>query len=115
MPEVLKIGWEVGSLGIVKHDFVSYDSDLIEQVKELLRRPIAKVFKFDNFLLSGELLMQEATEICLRPMELKLLKFLLSHPYEYWTAEQLIVRVWGLNSESFNTTVRTHIKNLRLR
>ncbi len=45
--------------------------------------------------------------------EFQLLYLLLSYPEKIFTYEQILDKVWGFESESGETTVRTHINRLR--
>jgi DNA-binding response OmpR family regulator len=59
-----------------------------------------KVFSFDQ-------------EINLTTKEFELLKFLMKHPNQVFSKEDLFERVWGLDSFGDTSTVVVHIKRLR--
>ncbi len=45
--------------------------------------------------------------------ELSLLEYLMRHPSQLFSRAQLLDRVWGLDSDSGEETVKTHLNNLR--
>ncbi len=56
---------------------------------------------------------QGGTPIEMPPKELELLYFLVSHPNQVFTREQLLDRIWGYEYVSETRTVDVHIKRLR--
>lgn len=51
--------------------------------------------------------------LALTRFEYRLLAFLLAHPRHVFSRDQLLDRVWGLDRDSTDRTVDTHIKTLR--
>lgn len=47
------------------------------------------------------------------PMEFQILRFLMQHPRENFTASELYEKVWGKPSYGDTRTVAVHIHNLR--
>lgn len=76
-------------------------SDEILEVNDIrLNTKSHKVFSFDQ-------------EIILTTKEFELLKFLMKHPNQVFSKEDLFERVWGLDSLGDTSTVVVHIKRLR--
>jgi len=76
-------------------------SDEILEVNDIrLNTKSHKVFSFDQ-------------EINLTTKEFELLKFLMKHPNQVFSKEDLFERVWGLDSFGDTSTVVVHIKRLR--
>ncbi|MFJ7971711.1 response regulator transcription factor [Psychrobacillus sp. NPDC096389] len=76
-------------------------SDEILEVNDIrLNTKSHKVFSFDQ-------------EINLTTKEFELLKFLMKHPNQVFSKEDLFERVWGLDSLGDTSTVVVHIKRLR--
>ncbi|TQR14722.1 response regulator transcription factor [Psychrobacillus soli] len=76
-------------------------SDEILEVNDVrLDAKSHKVFSFDQ-------------EINLTTKEFELLKFLMKHPNQVFSKEDLFERVWGLDSLGDTSTVVVHIKRLR--
>lgn len=93
-------------------------SDLAAQVRALLRRPLMRC---EGVLIRGGLEMDPGAgtvnrndvSIHLHPMEFKLLKFLLLHPNQVFSAEAIYERVWQKDVGQVDDTVRTHVRTLR--
>lgn len=54
-----------------------------------------------------------AQPVALTARELTLLEYLLRHPGQLFSRVQLLDRVWGLESDAGDETVKTHLNNLR--
>lgn len=52
-------------------------------------------------------------EIVLAPREMELLYFLISHPNQVFTRQQLLDQIWGLDFDGDPRTVDVHIKRIR--
>lgn len=63
---------------------------------------------------SYELVTPHRGKVPLTPVQFRLLLHLMSHPYEIFTPQQLLERVWGYPTQSGTADlVRVHIKKLR--
>ncbi len=103
---------------------VNYE-ELIWRIDSLLRRAkinsdrqitIGKtVIDQDNYTVSRTLPSGEKEEVQLAKKEFDLLFKLLSYPGQIFTKEQLLEDVWGMDTESEDSTVKTHISRLRAR
>ena len=118
LPSDKKMGFIIGT-----DDYMTKPVDTEEmllRIKALLRRAqivcskrltIGKVtLDYDRFavILGGE-------EQILPPKEFQLLYLLLSYPGRIFTRLQLMDEIWGMDSESTDTTVNVHITRLRRR
>src|SRR5262249_28047509 len=52
-------------------------------------------------------------DVHLSPKEFHLLEFLIKHPNQVFSAEDIIEQVWEPDSDAMNDTVRGHINRLR--
>jgi len=92
--------------------------ELSARVRALLRRGQANS---DNKLTIRDIIVDTAeyrvtkngTEIHLLPKEFRLLEFLLRHPHQVFSAEELLSHVWESDTPALLDTVRSHIKRLR--
>jgi len=97
--------------------------ELIARVKALLRRSQINNKVEEEFIKVGKLIINpkrrnvklEHDEIPLTPKEYDLLLFLVNHPNQVWTREQLLEQVWGYDFYGSLRTVDTHIKTLRMK
>ena len=92
--------------------------ELSARVRALLRRPSkgpVMTFKARQVELDRRSckVLRNGEEIHLHPKEFCLLEFLMRNAGEVFSAEQLIDRIWGSESNIVPDTVRTHIKTLR--
>ena len=95
-------------------------NELLLRVKALLRR--AKI-NTDKKITVGSTVLdfetmsvavkEEKTELPLK--EFQLLFKLLSYPDKIFTRQQLMDEIWGMDSQSADTTVNVHINRLRKR
>lgn len=74
-----------------------------------------RYFKFQDIEIDY---LQRSLSICdqstkLTPKEYDLLTFLMNHSGEYFTREDLLVKVWGYDFIGDSRTIDTHIKSLR--
>lgn len=68
----------------------------------------------DFVLNAKEHLLKKADEtISLSIMEVRILSFLMEHPNEYFTAQELYARIWGKENLGDVRTVQVHIHNIR--
>lgn len=65
--------------------------------------------------MSSRLVWKNGEQIELQPKEMDLLQFLIRHPDQFFTAEQLIARVWGSEAEGSLQAVAQCVKRLRQR
>jgi DNA-binding response OmpR family regulator len=94
--------------------------ELAVRVNALLRRPPELVapekgvgdLKLDYQTYS---LIRNGERIALLPKEFAVVEFLLRHPNQYFTPEQLLNRVWQSDSEATVGALRTCIRRLRQR
>lgn len=112
----LENGLDAGADAYVVKPF--HLNDLAAQVRALLRRP---VMRNEGVLIRGSLLVdtgagtvnRDDIPIHLHPMEFKLLKFLLMHPNQVFSADTIFARVWKKDLGQVDETVRTHVRTLR--
>jgi DNA-binding response OmpR family regulator len=92
--------------------------DLSAQVRALLRRPS---LRSERVLTSGLISLDAGAGtvtrndilVHLHPMEFKLLRFLMAHPNQVFSAHALFERVWQKDFGLMEDTVRTHVRTLR--
>jgi DNA-binding response OmpR family regulator len=94
--------------------------ELAARVSALLRRSpdlIAPEKSVGNLKLDYQSysLIRNGERIALLPKEFALVEFLLRHPDQFFTPEQLLNRVWQSDSEATVDALRTCIKRLRQR
>lgn len=99
--------------------------ELVARVKAVLRRSSAKplVDPQAQPLSSGDLTINPATrqvwlkgqaeEVGLTAKEFDLLWFLMNHPGQVFTRDQLLDRVWGFDFFGDSSTVTVHVRRLR--
>lgn len=94
--------------------------ELLWRVRTLLRR--AQI-NFEKKIIIGELEIDESSNslrrgkesVTLPKKEFELLYMLLSYPNKVFTTSELLDEIWGYETDSDETTVRTHINRLRKR
>lgn len=94
--------------------------ELLWRVRALLRR--AQINN-EKKIVIGDVVMNEDSNMVIRGdesvslprKEFELLFKLLSYPNKVFTTDQLLNDIWGYETESDETTVRTHINRLRKR
>ena len=92
--------------------------DLHAQLRALMRRP---ALRSEKVLVSGVVRLdtQAGTvtrsdlPVHLRPMEFKLLRFLMRHPDQVFSVHALFERIWNKRSSVREDTVRTHVRTVR--
>lgn len=94
--------------------------ELAARVQALLRRPsqiVKALQKGQDLSLDYQTfsLVRSGQKVRLLPKEFAILEFLLRHPGQYFTPEQILNHVWGSDSESTIDSLRTCIKRLRQR
>ncbi|MBQ3493927.1 MAG: response regulator transcription factor [Clostridia bacterium] len=94
--------------------------ELLFRVKALLRR--AKILSDKKLVIGGAILEYDTNCVCidgqsttLPQKEFQILFKLLSYPGTIFTKNQLMEEFWGLNSDSDEMTIYTHIHRLRER
>ncbi|MCA0970551.1 response regulator transcription factor [Halobacillus litoralis] len=96
--------------------------ELLARVEATLRR--SKGFQTEEHLfqhkelmvdLRGHVVEVEGQRVNLTRKEFLLLSFLVQHVGQVFTREQLLDRIWGLESGGTMRTVDTHVKTLRLK
>ncbi len=121
------LGLELGADDYISKPFDS--KEMVARVKAVLRRyengshvsqekkndtPPEEVVCADLVVNhSNYTVTQGGTPIEMPPKELELLYFLVSHPNQVFTREQLLDRIWGYEYVSETRTVDVHIKRLR--
>lgn len=109
-------GFNVGTDDYLVKPFDNYE--LILRVKSLLRR--AKIASENKLIIGGAELDYETFTVTidgkstmLPQKEFQILFKLLSYPNKIFTRVQLMEEFWGIDSESDDVTVYTHIHRLR--
>ncbi|HEX5939752.1 MAG TPA: response regulator transcription factor [Dehalococcoidia bacterium] len=96
--------------------------ELIARVRALLRRADQGQPRLDKPVLENggikldtrrHLVEKNGREIALKPKEFELLAFLMSHPGEVFSREELLTRVWGYQFGGGSRTVDVHVRWLR--
>ena len=120
------VGLEIGADDYVTKPFSM--RELMARVKAVLRRRDLLREEIDRSSRHGETIIeigglridpsrrrvnQGDEEIALKPKEFDLLLFLVRHPDQVFSAEQLIENVWGYAAMGDTRTVPVHIRSLR--
>jgi DNA-binding response OmpR family regulator len=96
--------------------------ELIARVRALLRRASQGMTRFEKPILEGSgilldtrrrLVLKGDREIALKPKEFDLLAFLMAHPGEVFSRDELLNRVWGYQFGAGSRTVDVHVRWLR--
>jgi two-component system OmpR family response regulator len=93
--------------------------ELVVRLKALIRRPhdavAPAVFRIHNLELDvqGRILRKDGEVVRLMPRDFALLEFLMKHPDQIFTNDELISRVWSLDAEASDDSVRSSIKRIR--
>ncbi|MCP8969264.1 response regulator transcription factor [Ectobacillus ponti] len=93
-----------------------HEEELLARMEAVLRRTHqAGHLEFQELVWDEEkhLVTVSNKEVALTPIEFSLLGLLLSHPHQVFSREQLIERIWGLDSDTEDRTVDSHVRNLR--
>jgi DNA-binding response OmpR family regulator len=92
--------------------------ELRARVRTLLRRPAALLDEELEYM-GMKINPQQGTvylvekELKLQPLEFRLLEFFVRHRGNWFSTEDLIARVWSMNSTATSDSVRVSIKRLR--
>jgi DNA-binding response OmpR family regulator len=115
------VGLELGADDYVTKPFSL--RELQARIRALLRRseqqvaaePPAQVVELGLVQadLAGHRLLRDGQELPVKPKAFELLAFLLRHPGQVFTREQLLERVWGYDYAGETRTVDVHIHGLR--
>ena len=92
--------------------------ELAARIRALARRPVQMQ---QSQLRAGKLSLCPQTHaanyehrpLSLTPKEFLLLEHLMEHPGQVFTRAMLLEKLWGLDRESSEATIRTHLTNLR--
>ena len=92
--------------------------ELLARIKAVLRRPKEfshTVLKANNLELNTntKLVTIDGVAIPLTLREFGILEYLLRHPNQVVSREQLLANIWDFSFDSFSNVVEVHIKNLR--
>jgi DNA-binding response OmpR family regulator len=116
------VGLEVGADDYVTKPFSM--RELMARIKAMLRRtqldgegepPVPPPFAFGDLEVDPgqRLVRRRGKELSLKPKEFDLLSFLLRHPGQVFSREQLLDQVWGMGFVGDIRTVDVHIRWLR--
>ncbi len=92
--------------------------EFFSRIKALLRRPKRSLpgkLKVRNLILdpATRKVFRSSKEIFLTLKEFSLLEYLMRHPNQVISREQILFNLWGFDFDSFSNVVDVHIKNLR--
>lgn len=93
-------------------------AELVARVHSLSRRPrsiLSETLSLGNLILNTEKkkIFSGGKEIPLTLKEFAILEYLMRHPNQVITREQILDHVWDYNFDSFSNIVDVHINNLR--
>lgn len=97
------------------------EAELVARIRALLRRAKTMFpertetvhYKGLTMNIESREVFYEGKPLQLTALEFSLLQFMLSHPGQALTREQLIENVWGYDFDGDDRTVDSHIRNLR--
>ncbi|WP_209124949.1 response regulator transcription factor [Alkalihalobacillus sp. BA299] len=110
-------GFNSGADDYITKPFIA--DEVVARVKAVLKRTGKreqndfKVFGHLKVDIKAHRISVNGQEILLTPRDLSLLLFLIEHPNQTFTREQLIERVWGLDYDGSDRAVDLAIKRLR--
>src|SRR3989344_3322636 len=92
--------------------------ELLARLRALLRRPhqvIGDKLTIRNIELNPQtrIVSHDGGKVYLTNKEFMLLEYLMRHPNQVMTREQIIEHLWGDDFDSFSNIVDVHVKNLR--
>lgn len=92
--------------------------ELAARVRAVLRRnhvPTTDVLKFRDLVIDPQefKVSKNGEDVHLLPKEFRLLEFLVRHPHQVFSAEDLLSSVWESDTDALLDTVRGHITRLR--
>lgn len=91
---------------------------LLARIRAILRRPkvsLPSQLKIQSIVLdpSSKKIFKNSKEIKLTLKEFSLLEYLMRHPNQVLSREQILTNVWDFSFDSFSNVVDVHITNLR--
>lgn len=117
---------KIDGLTIGADDYITKpfsNRELVSRVKALIRRtyrdnnPLAEILIINNgdleINIEKMLIKKQGKTITLTSNEFKILIALLTNPGQIFSREQLVNKAFGIEYDSFDRTVDTHIKNIR--
>jgi DNA-binding response OmpR family regulator len=92
--------------------------ELSARVNALLRR--GRIYTNDHYSMHDvriyfreRKVTKTGVAVHLAPKEFQLLEFLVKHPMQVFSSEDLLEHVWGMDSDAMHDTVRGHVNRLR--
>ncbi|HNM48802.1 MAG TPA: response regulator transcription factor, partial [Candidatus Obscuribacter sp.] len=92
--------------------------ELAARVRAVLRRnhvPTSDVLRFRDLVIDPHefKVLKGGKDVHLLPKEFRLLEFLVRHPHQVFSADELLSSVWESDTDALLDTVRGHITRLR--
>lgn len=112
-PEDIIKGLKLGADDYITKPF--HEEELLARIRALLRRTAKSFIEVGGLKWDEERfeLSYEGTPIKLTPKEFFMVGQLLKNPGKVFSRDQLIVLIWGYDSETEGRTIDSHVRNVR--